>query len=272
MKRTAFFISDGTGITAEGLGHSLLAQFETIEFEHVTLPYTDTLEKAADAVRRIDQAFHADGLKPIIFDTIVNKEIRDVIARSEGFMVDIFGTFLCPLEQELGHQSSYTVGQSHSITKNGSYSRRIEAVNYALDNDDGARTQRYDEADLILIGVSRSGKTPTCLYLALQYGVKAANYPITEEDLVDQKLPDALRVHRHKLFGLTIDPDRLAVIRNERRPNSRYSSIKQCQYEVEEVELMYRRERTPHLNSTECSVEEIATRIMMQAGLKRRIR
>lgn len=272
MRRTAFFISDGTGITVEGLGHSLLAQFETIEFEHVTLPYIDTMPKALEAVARINQAYRDDGVRPIVFDTIVNKEIRDVIAGSDGFNVDIFGTFLSPLEQELGHKSSYTVGKTHSITQNGTYSRRIEAVNYALDNDDGARTQRYDEADIILVGVSRSGKTPSCIYLALQYGIKAANYPITEEDIADQKLPDVLRPFRNKLFGLTIDPERLALIRNERRPNSRYSSLKQCELEVREVELIYQRERIPFLNSTECSVEEIATRIMMQAGLKRRIR
>ena len=272
MKRTAFFISDGTGITVEGLGHSLLAQFETIEFEHITLPYIDTLAKAADAVERINQACMTDGVRPIVFDTIVNKEIRDVIAGSEGFNVDVFDTFLAPLEQEFGHKSSYTVGKTHSIHQNDTYSRRIEAVNYALDNDDGARTQRYDEADIILVGVSRSGKTPTCLYLALQYGVKAANYPITEEDMFDSKLPEALHPHRSKLFGLTIEPDRLALIRNERRPNSRYSSLKQCQMEVEEVEQLYHKERIPYLNSTECSIEEIATRIMMQTGLKRRTR
>jgi regulator of PEP synthase PpsR (kinase-PPPase family) len=147
---------------------------------------------------------------------------------------------------------------------------RIESVNFALDNDDGARTQHYQQADVILIGVSRSGKTPTCLYLGMQYGIKAANYPLTEEDIEDQKLPAALREHREKLFGLTIDPDRLALIRNERRPNSRYASIRQCNFEVEEVELMYKRERIPYLNTTHYSVEEIATRIMVGAGLIRR--
>jgi hypothetical protein len=184
-------------------------------------------------------------------------------------MVDIFGTFLNPLEQELQSSSSYSVGKSHAISNEGRYEQRIEAVNFALDNDDGARTRHYDQADLILVGASRSGKTPTCLYLALQYGVKAANYPITEEDLSDQNIPGALRPHKQKIFGLTIDPERLATIRNERRPNSRYSSIKQSMYEIEEIELMYRRERIPYLNTTAYSVEEISTRIMVSAGLKR---
>lgn len=269
MKRTAFFISDGTGLTAEALGHSLLAQFEKIDFERVTIPYIDDLAKAREMVKRINQTEAADGARPLVFDTIVNSDIREVIAGANGFMVDIFGTFLKPLEQELQSSSSYTVGKSHAISNESQYEQRIKAVNFALDNDDGARTRHYDEADLILVGASRSGKTPTCLYLALQYGVKAANYPITEEDLTDQSIPAALRPHKQKIFGLTIDPERLATIRNERRPNSRYCSIKQCMYEIEEIELMYRRERIPYLNTTAYSVEEISTRIMVSAGLKR---
>ncbi|QSP93473.1 kinase/pyrophosphorylase [Marinobacter salinisoli] len=269
MKRTAFFISDGTGLTAEALGHSLLAQFEKIEFERVTVPYIADEDKARDMVKRINKAAEVDGARPLVFDTIVNSDIRDIISTADGFMVDIFGTFLSPMEQELNSSSSYTVGKSHSINHTGSYERRIDAVNFALDNDDGARTRQYDEADLILVGASRSGKTPTCLYLALQYGIKAANYPITEEDLEDQKLPKALKPHKEKIFGLTIEPERLATIRNERRPNSRYSSMKQCMHEIEEIELMYRRERIPFLNTTAYSVEEISTRIMLATGLKR---
>jgi hypothetical protein len=269
MKRTAFFISDGTGLTAEALGHSLLAQFEKIDFERITVPYIDDTVKATEMVKRINQAEDTDGARPLVFDTIVNSDIREVIAGANGFMVDIFGTFLSPLEQELQSSSSYTVGKSHAISNESRYEQRIKAVNFALDNDDGARTRHYDEADLILVGASRSGKTPTCLYLALQYGVKAANYPITEEDLDDQNIPGVLRPHKQKIFGLTIDPERLATIRNERKPNSRYSSIKQCMHEIEEIELMYRRERIPYLNTTAYSVEEISTRIMVSAGLKR---
>jgi len=281
MKRTAFFISDGTGLTAEALGHALLAQFEKIDFERVTVPYIDDEDKAREMVIRINKAAEVDGERPLVFDTIVNSTIREIISDAEGFMIDIFGTFLSPLEQELSSSSSYSVGKSHSINNEGSYERRIHAVNFALDNDDGARTRHYDEADLILVGASRSGKTPTCLYLALQYGtptclylalqygIKAANYPITEEDLDDQKMPAALRPHKEKLFGLTIDPERLATIRNERRPNSRYSSIQQCMHEIEEIELMYKRERIPYLNTTAYSVEEISTRIMVTTGLKR---
>ncbi len=271
MKRTAFFISDGTGITAEALGQSLLAQFKNVQFDKITLPYIDTVEKAKKAAERINKAAEVDEVRPVIFDTIINSEVRQHLEQCNGFMIDIFGTFLEPLESELGAKSSYTVGSSHAIVAQASYSKRIDAINFALENDDGAVTKHYSEADIILVGVSRSGKTPTCIYLALQYGIKAANYPLTEDDILDQRLPKTLQPHRKKIFGLTIDPDRLIMIRNERAPQSRYASQKQCFYEIEEVELMYRRERIPFLNSTHYSIEEISTRIMVMTGIERRV-
>ena len=271
MKRTAFFISDGTGITAEALGQSLLAQFETTSFSKLTRPYIDTLEKARLIVQQINAAEQADGARPIIFDTVVNREIREVIATSKGFMIDIFSTFLAPLEKELISQSSYTVGKSHSIGKDSNYMERINAVNFALDNDDGARTHYYDKADLIMVGVSRCGKTPTCLYMAMQFGIRAANYPFIADDMDNLILPASLKPLQHKLFGLTINPERLAAIREERRENSRYASMRQCRMEVTEVEALYRKNKIPCLNSTNYSVEEIATKIMDIMGLSRRM-
>ncbi|MEH6344517.1 MAG: pyruvate, water dikinase regulatory protein [Bermanella sp.] len=269
MKRQAFFISDGTGITAETLGHSLLTQFESIEFEQTTLPYIDTNEKALDVVRKLNSIKQKTGIDPIVFDTIVNQDIRNIISTAEAFKVDIFSTFLSPLEKELKIHSSYTVGKSHAGGDNEGYKARIDAVNYALDNDDGSKIKHFDQADIILVGVSRSGKTPTCLYMALQFGIKAANYPLTEEDLGSMLLPEVLKPHKKKLFGLTIDPERLSAIRNERKSNSRYASINQCHYEVEEVEFLYRQENISFLSTTDLSVEEISTRIMLEAKLKR---
>jgi regulator of PEP synthase PpsR (kinase-PPPase family) len=272
MQRTAYFISDGTGITAETLGQSLLAQFETITFNKLSRPYVDNVEKARAMVQQINHSAEKDGTNPVIFATIVNQQIHNILAESRGFMIDIFSTFLSPLEQELNSHSSYSVGKFHSIAHNTKYMERIDAVNFALDNDDGARTRHYDKADLILVGVSRCGKTPTCLYMAMQYGIRAANYPLTEEDMERLNLPEILKKHRDKLFGLSIDPDRLSAIRNERKPNSRYASYAQCDFEVREVERLFQREAINFINSTCFSVEEISAKIIMEKGLERRFK
>nr|WP_299239964.1 pyruvate, water dikinase regulatory protein [uncultured Halomonas sp.] len=273
MPRTAFFISDGTGITAETLGRSLLAQFENVEITMVTKPYIDSTEKAHNLATVIAATAARDGETPIIIDTIVDESIREVISQAPGFKVDIFTTFLAPLEEELHTHSSYSVGRTHSIGKDEVYMHRIDSVHFALDNDDGARVHQYDTADIILVGVSRCGKTPTSLYLALQFGIRAANYPLTEDDLDEDgtlKMPKALAPHRHKLFGLTIDPRRLAAIRSERRPNSRYCSIDQCLQEVQQAEALYRRYHVPFIDTTRFSIEEISTRMIAETGLQRR--
>ncbi|MCW4151751.1 kinase/pyrophosphorylase [Halomonas sp. 18H] len=273
MTRTAFFISDGTGITAESLGRSLLAQFENVEIRMVTKPYIDSVAKAHELAAVIASTAARDGEKPIIIDTVVDSAIRDVIRDAPGFKVDIFSTFLEPLEQELATHSSYSVGRTHAIGSDDVYMDRIHSVHFALDNDDGARTHQYDQADIILIGVSRCGKTPSSLYLALQFGIRAANYPLTEDDLDESgklKLPEVLEKHRHKLFGLTIDPRRLAAIRHERRPDSRYSSMDQCMQEVTQAEALYRRMHVPFIDTTRFSVEEISTRMIAETGINRR--
>jgi regulator of PEP synthase PpsR (kinase-PPPase family) len=271
MKRFVFVISDGTGITAESLASSLITQFEHITFEKLAIPYVDTLEKAQDVVARINTCGIETGIKPLIFMTLVSKPIGDYIKRANACVFDLFSTFIAPLEQELHVKSSYTVGRTHGVADVASYDHRIEAINYTLGHDDGIKTKGYDKADIILIGVSRCGKTPSCLYMALQYGILAANYPFTDDDLSNFHLPDVLKPYKGRLFGLTIDPERLQHIRTERRPNSQYASAEQCRIEVAEVEAMYRQENIPFINSTRFSIEEITTKIMATAGLKRKI-
>lgn len=271
MKRHVFMLSDGTGITAETLGNSLITQFENIEFIKLTIPYIDSVEKAGDVIHRINESFHESGIKPLVFMTLVNPEIRNYFKKANACVFDLFNTFIGPLENELNEKSSYTVGRTHGVPNDKSYTHRIEAVDFALNHDDGVKTRGYDKADIILIGVSRCGKTPSCLYMALQYGILAANYPFTEDDLVGFHLPDALRPYKHKLFGLTIDTQRLQQIRTERRPNSKYASAEQCRLEVTEVEAMYQKEKIPYINSTKYSIEEIATKILAISGLQRKI-
>jgi regulator of PEP synthase PpsR (kinase-PPPase family) len=268
MIRPAFFISDSTGITAETLGSSVLAQFENQQFEHIIVPYVDNPDKARSAVEKINRAADDCSVQPIVFDTLVDENLRAIIATSKGFIVDVLGTFVSQLETAFGEKPSRTVGRVQNADKDRLYKHRIDAVNYALDNDDGARLNRYDQAEVILIGVSRSGKTPTCLYLAMQSGIFVANYPITDEDMESDRLPKALLDHRSRLFGLTIEAERLSAIRSERRPDTRYASLRQCEDELRQAEAMFKRFGIPYLDITHASVEEIATRVLLDTGLR----
>ena len=271
QRRTVFFISDGTGITAQMLGHSLLTQFEGVEFNQVTLPFVDSTEKAEDCLARIEAAGVNGNGQPIVFSTLVNQDVRAVVRKANALFLDFFETFIDPLEAGLGVKSSHTIGRSHSAMDKKEYHQRIEAINFAMAHDDGASHRELSQADVILIGVSRSGKTPTSLYLALQFGVKAANYPLIPEDFQRMKLPEALRLHKPKLFGLTIAPERLHEIRKERRPDSRYAALDNCRYEVEEAESLMRREGIHNINSTTKSIEEIATTILRELRIHRQV-
>jgi len=268
--RDVFFVSDRTGITAETLGHSLLSQFEDVEFRRVTRPFIDSEDKARELAEEIDRVAQKNGARPLIFSTLVTDAVRDALERSHGIFFDFFGEFIEPLELELHSHSTHKVGRSHGLTDHKQYNMRIDAVNFAMSGDDGSNPQTYNQADIILIGVSRSGKTPTCVYLALHYGVYAANYPLTEDDLDKERLPASLDAYRDRLYGLTIDPRRLQAIRSQRRPNSAYASPRQCQREVRQVEALYRKEGIPHLATTTMSIEEIAATILHERHLQRR--
>ncbi|MBM3341211.1 MAG: kinase/pyrophosphorylase [Betaproteobacteria bacterium] len=270
-QRSAFFVSDRTGITAEMLGHSLLTQFDDLMLKETTLPFIDSLEKAQEAVQRINQAARADGVRPIIISTLANTEIAAAVGKANALFLECFQIFISPLENELGKRASHEIGRTHNVNDIVNYYRRIESVNYTLSHDDGATTRDLSEADVILVGVSRCGKTPTCLYLSMQFGIRAANYPLIPEDFEDRQLPKTLRPLHDKLYGLTIAPMRLQSIRNERRPNSSYSQLDNCEREVREAEALMKRENIPFLDATRKSVEELATTIMQQAKLERRI-
>lgn len=267
MKRRLFFISDGTGISVETLGKSLITQFQGVEFEITTLRFINTIEKAENAVQQINHA-SAQSSRPLVFSTIVDRPIRNILQEAKALFIDFFQNFIDILENELDLKASGTIGLSHAVLNDHSYSSRMESVNFALHYDDGQSTRGYPSADIIMVGVSRCGKTPTCLYLAMQYGLRAANYPITEEDFTCNKLPESILPYKDKLFGLTISAERLQLIRSKRRPNSRYSELKQCQWEINQMEEMFKKENIPFLNSTHLSVEELSTLIMAEARLQ----
>ena len=262
-ERTVFFVSDGTGITAETFGNSILAQFSTRP-RHVRRPFIDTVEKAAQVAAEIDEVAAREGRRPIVFITLVRDEVRDIITDpgGKGMVMDMFKAFVEPLEAELGVKSNHRIGRFSDASHSSEYDNRIEAINFSLAHDDGQSARNLDIADVILVGVSRSGKTPTSLYLAMQHGIKAANYPLIPEDFERGRLPATLAPYKRKCFGLTIDPERLAQIRHERRPASKYAALENCRYEIAEAEAMMRREGIAWLSSTHKSIEEIATTIL----------
>ena len=271
-ERTVFFVSDQTGVTAETLGNSLLTQFDGVEFKPVTVPFVDTVDKAIQVARRIDLSASKSGIRPIVFTSFVQDEVRAPLLQCQGLVLDFFEAFLAPLEAELDEKSSHTLGKAHGMLDKPSYDSRIDATNFAMEADDGHTIRHYDRADVILTGVSRSGKTPTCLYLALQYGIFAANYPLTEEDLESGRLPESLMPFREKLYGLTIKPVRLRQIRLERRSVGRYASAQQVSYELRAAEALFKRHSISFIDTTNSSIEEIASTILNDTGVERRVR
>lgn len=269
QQRQVYFLSNGTAITAETLGLSLLAQFPDHQFRIRTIPFVDTVEKARAIIEEIDRGGDESKQQPIVICTMADDDLMKIIKRCKALIIDPFHDFLPRLEKVLAAQHLHQPGQSHRIVNPSRYDSRIEAIDYAMQHDDGGKTANYDQADIILVGVSRSGKTPSCLYLALQFGIKAANYPITEEDMESDQLPSPVAPFRERLYGLTTDLDRLVSIREERRPGSRYASLDQCRYELRAVEKMFQRHAIQFINTTRMSVEEISARIIRDNDLQR---
>lgn len=268
-ERTVFIVSDSTGITAETFSHSVLSQFEEVKFLPVRIPFIDSVEKAAEAANRINNCAEKEKQPPLVFSTLINPVASNTIRQANCTFLDLFGTFVRPIETALGMKSSHSVGRSHMGGLTKEYNNRIEAINFSLAHDDGQFVHGLEQADVILVGVSRCGKTPTSLYLAMQYAVKAANFPLIPEDFERGTLPSTLAPFRNKLFGLSIHPDRLAEVRNERRPNSKYASLAQCRQEVAEAERLMRMENIAWLSTTTRSIEEISTKVLEEVGLNR---
>ncbi len=271
LKRTTFVISDRTGLTAEALCQSLLSQFPNVQFDIENMPFIDTVAKAQTVVNNLNKLATENNQRPLVFATLVNDDVRKIISDGNVIFFDLFDTFIGPLEKELNLESSHSVGKSHGVSDLAEYSARISAVNFTMNTDDGMETDHYAGADVVVVGASRSGKTPTCLYLSLQFGIFSANYPLTAPDLENHELPAALAPHRDKLFGLTIDPYRLQQIRQERYSGDTYASAKTCQFEVAQTEALYRANGVPYVNTTKKSIEEIGAHILHEASLRRKI-
>ncbi|GAB3604022.1 pyruvate, water dikinase regulatory protein [Microbacterium aureliae] len=266
-RRAAYFVSDSTGITAETLGSALLVNFPAIRFDHHTIPFVDTAEGARRVVSEIDRAAAA-GLEPVVFTTVKQAGLRAILAESRAVIVDLLAGHLTELEQAFGTDASEQLGQFHGVGDMERYHARMRAVEYAIEHDDGQSMRALDIADVIIIAPSRCGKTPTTMYLALQYGLLVANYPLTDDDFPSEGLPRTVAPYAARCFGLTTTPLRLSQVRHERRPNSRYASLEQCTRELRRAEDLYRRTRVPFLNSATKSVEEMSAVIMQTMKLR----
>lgn len=265
MLRTVFFISDRTGLSAEHYGKTLLAQFPQQQYKLVTLSFIDTREKASIASKKIKDAYRITKKQPIVFSTLVEVDGQLIIKSTDACIVNLFNAFLEPLEQAFGEAPSHLQGKfqgNRRASDNINYQQRLDAIDYSLSHDDGVRYDQYDEADVILVGVSRCGKTPTSLYLAMNFSLKVSNYPLTEEDLDKNTLPDFLLKHKHKLIALTIKVVPLSKIRRARRPNSEYASLQVCEREVTISEAMFKQAQIPVFESTDTSIEEIASNVV----------
>lgn len=265
--RPVYIISDGTGITAGTMGQTLLSQFPATNFERHTIPFVDADDKVKECIRQINHAHKIHKVRPLVFVSFTDNSFKDQIMQSKAVVLDLFAPFIPIMEQLLRTDSSHAAGQSHGITEEGGYMHRIDAINFSMKYDDGVRMEGYSDADLVLVGVSRAGKTPTSLYMALHYGLKTANYPIADDDFEKGVLPDAVLNAREKLFGLVIDPIQLHKIRQARRPNSQYAQLTQCQNEVRQAQACFKKYRIPYIDSTAMSIEELASLVVHRMQL-----
>ena len=265
IARTVYIVSDSTGITAETFQPVGPVTIRGGPVQARATALRRHPGKAAEVAQRIDRSALEAGVPPIVFSTLVNPDILARVRQANGVFLDLFGTFVSHIEQALGLKSSHSIGRSHMAANSEKYRNRIDAINFSLAHDDGQFVNQLDQADVILVGVSRCGKTPTSLYLAMQYAIKAANFRSRRTISSAARCPPPSRPTA-PLFS-SIQPERLAEVRNERRPNSRYAQLEQCRYEVAEAERMMRREGISWLSTTTKSIEEISTTVLQEVGL-----
>lgn len=261
MPRPVLIVSDHTGLTAENIARALLTHFPNQTFRYMRRPFTSDLEAARSVVSEVEQLVAA-GERPIIFTTLTKQDVLEVLKSAPVRVLDLLTDNLNLLADEFEQAPQLQAGGHHDMQDSESYLSRMEALDFALATDDGVGDKQYGLSDVILVGVSRAGKTPTSLFLALQHGIRASNYPLAEDDFESDSLPKPLEKHRDKLFGLTIDPKRLHAIRTQRKPNSKYASLEQCEYEVRRAEQLFARMGIPLKETTSSSVEEIAAGVL----------
>ena len=271
QRRDVFYVSDGTAITCETLGHVVLGQF-AVQPNEKTFPFVESDEKLSELLKQIQRSYQLHGVKPLVFFSMVIPEMRTRLLQAPAHFYDVLESIVQRVSLDIEMEPAPKLQRSRSVGKDSdTYFDRIAAIEYTLAHDDGVSLKDLDRADIILLGVSRSGKTPTSLYMAMQFGLRVVNYPFIAEDMHAMRLLPEFEFHRHKLFGLTINAERLTEIRENRLAGSEYASNRQCLQELATVEALFRREAIPYINTSSLSVEEISTRILERTGLKRRL-
>ncbi|CAA9272187.1 MAG: Phosphoenolpyruvate synthase regulatory protein [uncultured Blastococcus sp.] len=264
-----FFLSDSTGISAETMGNALLIQFPDMSFERTLIPFISTVEMAREVVAQLDQAMEGP-VAPLVFSTAAVDDVRAELLRTKAPIIDFFGIHMSRVEEQLGARGLHEARRLHGVGDVRRYNNRMAAIEFAIEHDDGLSPRGLDRADVVLVAPSRCGKTPTAMYLALQHGLFVANYPLVDEDLETTDLPRPVRDLRERCFGLTTTVARLSRVRQERRPDSRYSSEEQCRFELRRATAMYERHHLPTVDTSAASVEEIAAVVIQTLARQRR--
>jgi regulator of PEP synthase PpsR (kinase-PPPase family) len=265
-----FFLSDSTGISAETMGNALLLHFPDHRFERTLIPFITTPDDAREVVAQIDASMD-DGVTPLVFVTAALDDVRQELHKSRAPLIDFFDMHMLEVERILGVRGARTPARLHGVGDVKRYNARMQAVEYAIEHDDGQSVRSLDKADVILVAPSRCGKTPTTMYLALQHGLRVANYPLVEEDLASTDLPRPIRHLQDRCFGIITSAARLHAVRTERRPDSSYASLRQCAYELRRAEELYQMHHLPVIDSSAKSVEEMSTLILQVLARRPRV-
>ncbi len=263
-------VSDSTGDTIRSVARACLVQFDSVD----TVDHLWPLARTPRAMERVLEDIAAYP-GPVMF-TLVNDDLRDQLMegcrRLKVPCISVLDPIIAALGTFLGEQPSHQPGRQHQM--NAEYFLRIEAMDWALAHDDGQATTDLQQTDVILIGVSRTSKTPTCLYLANR-GIKAANVPFVP----GVPLPDDLyRPNGPLVVGLTKDPRRLVEIRRARllslhqQDETSYVDLEQVRAEISEARRLFTANNWPVLDVSQRSIEETAAAIMQLLAKHREAR
>lgn len=266
--KDVYFLSGSTGILAEDLGKALLCQFPEISFNEEKIPFIRTEEDAWKAREHILK--RSSGRHPLVFSTIMNPELIGILDAPEIEFFNICDTYLNRLAELLEAEPLRESGFSRHLDDT-TMAKRVSAIQYCIAHDDGSLTRDYDEAEVILLGVSRSGKTPVSVYLATQMGIKTANYPLVCEDLNAYRLPMDIIRNKKRVVGLSTTPEILHHIREKRYKDSSYAKLATCVKELSQAHQIFLNYQIPVIMSDGRSIEETATQVAQTLAVNRTV-